>query len=358
MNILHRIGKWLRGRESSALSFKNWLNFVGGAHLGIPSDTELETAYLTSSVVKACVEAIVDAISVLEVKVDGAPYIKLLLERPSPRGDWPQFISEITRRYLVCGASFVWKKREGAALSGLLSVPTSAVNWRADDTFALTVDGKVIPLSGADLPGMIITSIESTHSWMSPLGAAWPEIQIDSQRNTFQRTILGNLADASLVIESTAPNSPEQREDMRASIGQVTAGTDRGGILVLPPGFKATSPGKIRDMALSGIGKTVEARISAVLNVPAVIVGLEIGMENMTYSNYYEARESFYEETIEPLARGLGAFLTRALIEEEGLRGSITLERSAEARAKGEKKGEEKEENADAKTKIEKDEAA
>ena len=47
----------------------------------------------------------------------------------------------------------------------------------------------------------------------------------------------------------------------------------------------------------------------------------------MTYSNYTEARESFYTETILPLAKILSEFLTRVLIEEEGMSGTIVLVR-------------------------------
>jgi len=346
-----RLYSRLSGRmASSALSFKNWLSFVGSP-LGIPSDVELENAYLTSATVAACVNEIVDAVSVLDLRVEGAPYLNLLLNRPSADSDWPQFISDFTRKYLVCGASFLWKQRDGAAISRLISVPTSAVEWRRDGRFTLTVEGKQETVSRLDLPGMMIVSIKSTRKWMSLLGSAWQEIQLDGQKNNYLRTTLSNLADASLVIESEQPNSAEQRSDLRESIEQGAGGAHRGGILVLPPGFSAKTPGKMRDLSLSGVGKTIEAHISAVLNVPSVLVGLEVGLAQMTYSNYYEARESFDVETILPLAKRISAFLTRVLIEDEGLRGTITLERAPDPAA--EKKKADKEENADAKTRIE-----
>lgn len=347
----------LAGRAaSSAISFRNWLNFVDNP-LGIPSTTELENAYLTSAVVASCVNEIVDAVSILDLHVEGVPYLQLLLERPSADSDWRQFIADFTRRYLVCGASFVWKRRDGGALSSLIPVPTSAVHWQRDGKFVLTVEGARRVMTRLDLPGMMIISIKSTRKWMSLLGSAWPEIQLDSQKNNYLRTTLGNLADASLVIESTEPTGLDQRRALKDSIEHSAGGAHRGGILVLPPGFKATAPGKMRDISQTGVGKTIEAHISAVLNVPSVLVGLEVGLAQMTYSNYYEARESFHAETIMPLAARIGAFLTRVLIEDEGLRGTISLARPPDAAADAEKKREEKEKNASAKTKIE-DEAA
>jgi len=341
MNIIRKIGKWLSGDnirgKSSASDFKQWITTSGGISGALPTDKELEDAYHSSSIVAACVKEIVDAVSAFDLVVEGAPYIEALLKHPSPRTDWKQFISDFTRRYLVCGGSFIWKRRTNGVLSQLMSVPTSAVHWRrSDDKFALTLydtmsrrsQHKV--LDWKDLPGLMIKHISSTYRWSSMLSAVWSEIQLDIQKSSSQHTILENLADASLVIESEQPSSMEQRKELRESVRQVTAGSHKGGILVLPPGFKANAPGKMRDISLGGISRMCESRISSCLNVPAVLVGLEVGLEHMTYSNYFEARDSFYTETIVPLTGLIGGFLTRVLLEDEGISGKIRLEQHEE----------------------------
>ncbi len=315
------------GKDSGPISFANWLDSQPTGGIGHPSDAQLEGAFEESSIVGACVNEIVDAMTALKVETSGVPYIKLLLERPSPHKNWEQFIGDFMRRYLCTGAGFIWKQREGGVLAGIRSVPTSAVQWLPDDRFSLAVNGNHMILAWSDLPGLLIEAISSTHDWMSLLGSAWLEIELDSQRGDYQRTVLDNLADASLVIESTQPNSKEQRADLRESIEQSAGGAHRGGLLVMPPGFKATSPGKMRDIALTEVSRLSESRISAVLNVPVVLTGLEAGLAQMTYSNYTEARESFYTETILPLAKILSEFLTRVLIEEEGMSGTIVLVR-------------------------------
>ena len=315
------------GKDDPALSFHNWLDAQPTSALAQPSDAQLEEAYKGSSIVGACVNEVVDAVTALKVETSGVPYVKLLLERPSPHTNWEQFIGSFMRRYLCTGAGFIWKTRGGGVLTGIRSVPTSAVLWRTDDKFSLTVGGKQITLAWSELPGLMVENVTSTHEWMSLLASAWPEIELDIQRGNYQRTVLGNLADASLVIESTQPNNKLQRADLRESIDQSAGGAHRGGLLVLPPGFKATSPGKMRDIALTELSRLCESRISAVLNVPVVLTGLEAGLAQMTYSNYTEARESFYTETILPLAKILGEFLTRVLIEEEGMSGKIVLTR-------------------------------
>ncbi len=328
MKIVQRVKQWIQGKALEALSIKNWLARVATAG-GKPSDKQLEGSYRASSIVGACVNEVVDAIIALKVETSGVPYLKLLLERPTARTNWEQFIGSFMRRYLCTGAGFILKQRHDGVLSSIRSVPTSAVQWRRppDDRFTLSMGGKMFILDWVDLPGLMVEDIQNTHAWMSPLASAWPEIELDMQRGNFQRTVLSNLADASLVIESAQANSKEQRADLRESIAQSVTGADRAGILVLPTGFKATSPSKMRNIGLKEITRLCESRISAVLNVPVVLTGLEAGLAQMTYSNYTEARESFYTETILPLAKILSEFLTRVLIEDEGMIGKIELVR-------------------------------
>jgi len=59
-----------------------------------------------------------------------------------------------------------------------------------------------------------------------------------------------------------------------------------------------------------------ETRICSAFGVPAILVGANTGLQRSTYSNYREARESFWEETLLPLYRRIEQFMAGLLQPE------------------------------------------
>ena len=59
-----------------------------------------------------------------------------------------------------------------------------------------------------------------------------------------------------------------------------------------------------------------EARILMVLGVSPILVGAKVGLDRATYTNYLEARVSFYQDTVQPLQGELAALFTYGLMDE------------------------------------------
>jgi hypothetical protein len=105
----------------------------------------------------------------------------------------------------------------------------------------------------------------------------------------------------------------EPTVDQRRELGQAIQNITKSKVLVPPVGVTIEGEPKINDLSETDLATLSESRISAALNVPPVLVGLKSGLQNMTYSNYEEARNSFYTETINPLLKRLSIAFSRGL---------------------------------------------
>lgn len=70
----------------------------------------------------------------------------------------------------------------------------------------------------------------------------------------------------------------------------------------------------IDEMAPDKIARINESRIAAVTRVPAQVAGLMAGDDVKTYSNYEEAREAFWQDSVLPAMRRIRSQVTRQLI--------------------------------------------
>jgi HK97 family phage portal protein len=76
----------------------------------------------------------------------------------------------------------------------------------------------------------------------------------------------------------------------------------------------------LRDLEFPDLRTISESRICMALGVPPILVGAKVGLDRSTFTNYGEARVSFWEETVMPLQRRfLEPVRTRLLPEFSGV---------------------------------------
>jgi len=109
----------------------------------------------------------------------------------------------------------------------------------------------------------------------------------------------------------------EEAERIKAELKSRTTGDMRGDPLVLSARIKVEklsfSP---EQLSLTALRRIPEERISAVLGVPAVVVGLGAGLDRSTFANFSEAREAAYEHNIIPTQRMMAEELRRSLLPD------------------------------------------
>jgi HK97 family phage portal protein len=140
----------------------------------------------------------------------------------------------------------------------------------------------------------------------SPLKSVLREVFTDDEAANFTAQLLRNMGVPGIVVSPDGDQAPSETdvEETKAYIKARFTGDNRGEAIVMSGKTKVQQFGFSPDqMNLKDIRRIPEERVSAVLGVPAVVAGLGAGLDRSTFTNYAEAREAAYEQTIIPTQR-------------------------------------------------------
>jgi HK97 family phage portal protein len=139
---------------------------------------------------------------------------------------------------------------------------------------------------------------------MSPLQRVIREVCSDEEAMRFTQALLTNMGAVGLVV-TLPPNVPmtrEEAEELRGRIDEKFANDGRGRTTVLTNGATMTQTGfNPQQLNLKDAHRIPEERIAAVLGVHPMVAGLGAGLDRSTFSNFEEARDALYEQTVVPL---------------------------------------------------------
>jgi hypothetical protein len=143
---------------------------------------------------------------------------------------------------------------------------------------------------------------KNTRLGLSPLGALLREIYTDDEGANYTAALLSNLGVPGLVISPASDNgriAPEDVDQIKAAAETKWTGGNRGKAMVL----------KLRDV------RTIpEERVTAMVGIPAIVVGLGAGLQRSTFANMAEAREAAYENFMIPSQRELSEEMSTQLL--------------------------------------------
>ncbi len=298
-----------------------WALITGQTSYPRPSMADLEAAYEENGAVFSCIKEIAEAVASAEVQADSTT--RTLLEHPNVLQDWLAFVTQLLASKLCTGTAYVLKAPRGSAavqeLHVLRTVSMELVRggiekpilgYRYDDgrtRFVATPEQIIFwgsPSSRAALP--------FPNAPVSPVSAEWSSVLVDNAIRRYQRETLGRLPYLVGVVETEGATSKPQRDDLQLSLQDIMGGKT----LVLPQGAHMVAPGLVNDITLSDLAASCEARLCAAFGVHPLLVGFIVGLQNSPWSQYSEARKSFYTETIEPLLVQVGNLLSRGLGKE------------------------------------------
>ena len=140
----------------------------------------------------------------------------------------------------------------------------------------------------------------------SPLKSVLREVFTDDEAATFTASLLKNMGVPGLIVspDSDQPASDEDVKATKAYIAASSTGDKRGGTLVMKGRTKVEQFGfSPEQLLLKELRRIPEERVSAVLGVPAIVAGLGAGLDRSTFTNYTEARQAAYEQTLIPTQR-------------------------------------------------------
>jgi len=264
--------------------------------------------------------------------------LQVLLERPNDYYSGLHLLSAVVADLMLGGNAYIIKIRSGARrVVNLWWIPASMIEprWPDDGSafishYDYTVDGQVSRLNTADVihirQGF---DPDNIRKGLSDLAALFREVATDNEAANWTASLLRNGAVPGVIISPAGDAAPTQgdMEKVKADFVQRFGGDQRGQPLVM------MGPTKVdvlsfnpKDMNLRDLRMIPEERITAVLGVPAIVVGLGAGLQRSTFSNFSEAREAAYESFIIPMQRLLVAELHTQLVPEFGDPGRLRIQ--------------------------------
>ena len=298
------------------------------------TNAQLALLYTKNGLVYACVREKATSIAEAPLQVgttnedgDFEPDEKhelLSLFYANPNYSYTELMELLVARLELTGANFFllspFQNRDGTGQ--ITPLPTNIVEVKTDGPeilgYKITTDKTPRPIVPDEMCSHMYLDPNKLHSFISPLAAAVNEVQIDEERQRMTKEIMVNKQIPGLILKATGVvNEPQRKlitESLDASIGR--EGGNRARPLFLPKGIDVSEvTGGGHDIDFSALNALTETRICMVYQVPPIIIGSKAGMDRSTFSNYAEARKSFYFETINPLWAFIASGLTRCIID-------------------------------------------
>jgi HK97 family phage portal protein len=253
-----------------------------------------------------------------------------LVQRPNPFYSGLHLWAATVGELLLTGNAYWLKRRDGTGrVVELWWVPSALVEprWPADGTgfidhYAYTVNGQVLLLPVPDVvhfrEGF---DPDNLRKGLSPLAALAREVFTDDEAARWTAALLRNMGVPGVILapRGDAVLTAAEAERIKAEFLARVGGERRGTPLVFGAPTDVTTLGwSPEQMTLREVRRIPEERVTAVLGIPAIVLGLGAGLDRSTYANFAEAREAAYESFIIPLQRLLAAELNAQLVPDFG----------------------------------------
>lgn len=136
---------------------------------------------------------------------------------------------------------------------------------------------------------------------LSKLRTALRAIYTDNEAEAYTAAILKNMGIPGVIISPSSAEFSMDPEQIESEFNARFTGDRRGkAMAVSGPVSVSTLSFAPEQMSLKTLRLSPQAIISALIGIPAVVAGLEVGIEHMIYNTFSEAREHAYEGNIIP----------------------------------------------------------
>ena len=302
------------------------------------STSDLEITYAIASTIHACVK--LKATTANQVwyevgrytergwkEVPGHPFHQLM-RRPNGGQDTAGFIWEFVAHAETTGLSYVWKLRNrGGGVIAMQPLPTSWVRKVYDDRtgqlLKYVMRGSVghaeREIALEDMFVMRYPSANDPTGCAGPLQAALHDLQVDEARADLLVEMLTNLHFPGAIFKQELGWTPDDKNEARKVLRDLIGPGKRGSpLFVSGPNSSVEMPQPPKEMDWAGTAMQAETRICATYGIPPILVHFRAGIENGTYSNYDNARKSFYVDTMRSLWEMMASAFERGLLIDEG----------------------------------------
>lgn len=265
-----------------------------------------------------------------EIPLERSHPLSRLLREPNADQDAFEFGELLVTQLQVAGNAFIWKIRPQP------EAPPAAVELIRPDIVGILpgrtrAEGKVraytVDVNGEkfEIPARDIIHIKlpdpTEEFWgLSPIFVLARYGDIDAQATEFLRGFFLNRGiPAGLIKVNKVLQKPERERIKEQWKEQAQGLTGWHTVSVFDQDFtyQALATG-LKDMELDPIFSQTEVRICMTYGVPPILIGAKAGLDRSTFSNFGEARSTFWTDTVLPMYTRIGGRLTRMLAVEFG----------------------------------------
>lgn len=322
---------------------RRWSPFMAGLLPGARMDYERLAGDPThNSAVAICLGWIGDNFPeprlVIEKRAAAGPVEQLyehaalsLVENPNPYYDGDALLAATAMSYAGHGNAYWYKARNAAGrVAELWFVPHWRVRpvWPEDGSefisgYVYTVDGHETPWRRED----VVHFRFGMDGRNQRLGQSrlWPvlrEVVTDNEAATLMAALLRNMGILGVLISPASADveiDDADAEAMRAQYRDRHTGESGGMPFISSAPLKVDRLGLTpEELALDKLRNVPESRICAALRLSGMVVGLNVGDTQRTFSNYAQARRAAYEDCLGPMHRRIARTLSRELLPELG----------------------------------------
>lgn len=190
---------------------------------------------------------------------------------------------------------------------------------RADD---------VIPVTYADTPTGDYTGI-------GPLEILLRETSVVNSLTDFLKTFMdrGALPLYAIIPQDEGPASAQWKKQETKDAFMAAWRNRYGGIRNMAEPLPLVGVKDVKrigldfnELAYRDLNDLQDARIAQAFGIPPILLGAQVGLEQATYSNYEQARRSFYEDTMVPWWARLDDAFTRHLLNDRDFVSDISFQ--------------------------------
>ncbi|MEN3331464.1 MAG: hypothetical protein V7641_829 [Blastocatellia bacterium] len=247
-----------------------------------------------------------------------------LFKRPNPYHSGSTLLKCFALSWVTDGNAFFLKRRNGAGKPvELYYLPHWMVRprWPGDGSqfisyYEYFVDGIPQRFEPSEIVHIADGMNPLTRRGMSPMRSLFREIFSDNEAANFSAALLVNSGVPPYIVTSK-DGADIDAESLKEAIKRQTSGDNRGEPIVASGGIEVKQLSfNPESLNLKAARMINEERVSAVLGIPAIVLGLGAGLQRSTFANFKEAREAAYESYVVPLLRHFEEELTLQLLPD------------------------------------------
>jgi HK97 family phage portal protein len=151
-------------------------------------------------------------------------------------------------------------------------------------------------------------------STISPLASVYAAIQLQMGADQYAQEVMKNNRLPGIVFNQEETLGPKEqgllRQAWEASFGPGKRGSP---VFLGGKGTTLTRMNALEDISQKNLSDQIDAKLCYAMNIPPILVGCPVGLENSPWSNTGEARKWFAENTLIPMWAELGDSLSSLL---------------------------------------------